>query len=140
MLQSNQKILKDWAMANEANLKAKLKEIDDRIAELNEKIELAKIVEDIEHDERFKKLIIEGYLEKEAERLFSVLVEPSSLKRDVIENIQDKLSGIRNLKQYFGVIGQNANMAPDQIAEEEAYRKEVTAYYANLPIDAETVE
>ena len=127
-------------MAGEVTLKEKLKEIDDRIAELNGHIELAKAVEALEQEPMFQKVILEGYLEKEAERLFGVLVEPSSLKRDVIENIQDKLSSIRNLKQYFGVIGQNATMAPEQIAEEEAYRKEVTAYFANKPVDAEIVE
>ncbi len=124
-------------MAEEANLKKSLEQIDNRIAELNANIALAETVERLEKNEEFIEVIINGYLEKEAERLFGVLVEPSSLKRDVLENIQDKLSAIRNLKQYFGVIGQNAVMAPEQIEEEEAYRKEVTAYFANLPQDAD---
>ncbi len=116
-----------------SNLTKQLELIDQRVGQLNEKIELAKVVERLEENEDFKTLIIDGYLEKEAERLFGVLVEPSSLKRDVLENIQDKLAAIRSLKQYFGVIGQNAHMAPSEIEEEEKYRKEVTAYFAANP-------
>ena len=56
-----------------------------------------------------------------------------------MENIQDKLSAIRNLKQYIGVMLQNAHMAPEQLDEEKAYRKELTARYANEPLDAEVI-
>ena len=118
-------------MAEEITLKEALKEVDERAEELQAKLELAEDVRELEKDERFQRVIMQGYLSDEADRLFGVLVEPSTLKRDVMENIQDKLSSIRNLKQYFGVIGQNADMAPDQIAENEAYRKEVTTYFSN---------
>ena len=117
-------------MAEEITLKEALKEVDERAEELQAKVELAECVKRLEDNEDFKKVIIGGYLDDEAKRLFGVLVEPSTLKRDIMENIQDKLSSIRNLKQYFGTIGQNAEMAPDQIAENEAYRKEVTSYFS----------
>jgi len=58
-------------------------------------------------NEDFNAVILDGYLEKESKRLFGILVEPSALKRDVIENIQDKLTAIRNIKQYFGTTLQN---------------------------------
>lgn len=118
-------------MEETSNLKEQLEAIDKRIEELENSIQAAKDLNELHEDERFKRLILDGYFEKEAERLFSVLVTPSTLKRDVIENIQDKLSSIRNLKQFFGVLLQNAHMAPEQIEEEKAYRKEVTAYHAN---------
>jgi sulfur transfer protein SufE len=118
-------------MEETSNLKKDLEQIDQRIDELKAGIELGKALEGLHEDERFKKVILDGYLEDEAKRLFGVLVTPSTLKRDVVQNIQDKLSAIRNLKQFFGVIMQNAHMAPMQIEEEEAYRKEVTAYYSD---------
>jgi len=121
-------------------LKEKLAEVDARIDELNDNIELGKALERLHENEDFQKVILEGYLDKEADRLFGVLVEPSTLKRDVMENIQDKLTAIRNVKQYFGTTLQNAAMAPDQIAEEQAFRKEVTEYYSKNPIDAEVIE
>ena len=117
-------------MAEEITLEIALKEVDDRLDELKARITLADDVRELEQNPAFQRVILKGYLDNEAERLFGVLVEPSTLKRDVMENIQDKLSAIRNLKQFFGVIGQNATMAPEQIEEEEAYRKEVTTHFA----------
>ena len=124
-------------MAETANqdMKKALQEVDDRIAELNKNIELGKAIEALHENEDFQRVILSGYLDDEAQRLFGVLVEPSTLKRDVMENIQDKLASIRNLKQYFGTSLQNAHMAPEQIAEEETYRKTVTAHYANVDGD-----
>lgn len=118
-------------MEENSNLKAHLAEIDERKAELELNVQLGKDLEELHEDERFQRVILNAYLEKEAERLFGVLVNPSTLKRDVMENIVDKTGSIRNLKQFFGVLLQNAHMAPEQIAEEEAYRKEVTASYAD---------
>ena len=118
-------------MEETSNLKEQLEAIDNRIKELEDSIQLAKDLNELHEDERFKRVILDGYFEEEAKRLFSVLVTPSTLKRDVVQNIQDKLSSIRNLKQFFGVVLQNANMAPELIEEEKAYRKEVTAYHAN---------
>lgn len=118
-------------MEENSNLKAHLAEIDERKAELELNIQLGKDLEELHEDERFQRVILNAYLEKEAERLFGVLVNPSTLKRDVMENIVDKTGSIRNLKQFFGVLLQNAHMAPEQIAEEEVYRKEVTASYAD---------
>ena len=121
-------------MENEtSNLKLKLEEIDATIAEHQKKIDLGKDLEELHEDERFQRVILGAYLDDEAKRLFSVLVEPSTLKRDVMENIVDKTSSIRNLKQFFAVMLQNADMAPQQIEDEMKFRKEVTTYHAELP-------
>jgi len=126
--------LQGWAMeVQTSNLTKQLNQVDDRLEALKLNIEKAEAVRRLEENEDFKTIILDGYLGDEAKRLFEVLVEPSTLKRDVMENIHDKLNSIRNLKQYFGVLGQNAEMAPDQIAEEEAYRKQVTKYFADNP-------
>lgn len=116
-------------MEENSNLNEKLKEVDDRIAELKKSIQLSEALEELHKNEHFKLVFLDGYFEDEAKRLFGVLVTPSTLKRDVIENIQEKLSSIRNVKQYFAVILQNAHMAPDQIVEEEEFRKKITAAF-----------
>ena len=126
--------LQGWAMeVQTSNLTKQLNQVDDRLEALKLNIEKAEAVRRLEENEDFQMIILDGYLGDEAKRLFEVLVEPSTLKRDVMENIHDKLNSIRNLKQYFGVLGQNAEMAPDQIAEEETYRKQVTKYFADNP-------
>ncbi len=119
------------------DLAEQLKLIDERIAHLKNNIKIGELIQELDKDERFKTVINEGYLDAEAKRLFEVLTEPSTLKRDVMENVMDKLSSIRNFKQYLVVQLQNANMAPEQIEEEEKYRTEVTAYFANLGSDEE---
>jgi hypothetical protein len=116
-----------------SNLTKQLNQVDDRIAALKLNIEKAEAVMRLEQNDDFKLIILDGYLGDEAKRLFEVLVEPSTLKRDVMENIHDKLNSIRNLKQYFGVLGQNSDMAPDQIVEEEDYRQQVTKYFSEHP-------
>jgi len=123
-----------WAMeVQTSNLTKQLKLVDERVDALNLNIKKAEAVMRLEENEDFKMIILDGYLDSEAKRLFEVLIEPSNLKRDVMENIHDKLNSIRNLKQYFGVLGQNSTMAPEQIEEEEAYRKQVTKYFAEHP-------
>ena len=109
-----------------SNLKEQLKEIDDRIAELEKDIEIGKALERLHENEDFQKVILDGYLEDEAKRLFELMTTPMKFKREIMENIQEKLSSIRNLKEYFAVKLQNAGFAQEQIEEEKEYRKDVT--------------
>jgi len=117
-------------MENNSNLTEELELVDSRIEELKEMIEIKEALERLHKNEDFKKIILDVYLEKEAERLFKVLITPSTLKRDTIQNIEDKLSSIRNLKQFFGVIAQNAELAPIQIEDELEFRKQITQKYS----------
>ncbi len=115
----------------ETTLKTELADIDERIDTLNKNIELGAALERLHENEDFKKVILEGYLEAEAERIFKVLVDPShNLKRDVMENLMDKLVSTRNIKQYFGTVLINAAMAPEEILNEEEYRKDTTERYS----------
>jgi hypothetical protein len=52
-----------------------------------------------------------------------------------MENIVDKFNAIRNLKQFFIVIEQNARMAPSQIEEEIQFRKDITKHYAEKDLE-----
>jgi hypothetical protein len=116
----------------ETNLKTELADIDSRIATLRKNIELGEALQKLHENEDFKNVILEGYMDDEAERIFKVLVDPShNLKRDIMENLMDKLMAIRSIKQYFGTILINAAMAPEEIANEEKYRKEVTEQHAS---------
>ena len=114
-------------MADNANLKKELKDIDNRIDTLKKNIALGKDLESLHEDERFINVILKAYLEAEAERIFGVLTDSShNLKRDVMENLMDKMTSVRNIKQFFATTLMNASMAPEEIETEEAYRLEVT--------------
>ena len=116
-------------MANKnATLQTELADIDSRIATLKKNIQLGKDLEELHEDERFQRVILGAYQDDEAERIFGVLVDPThQLKRDVMENLMDKLGAIRNQKQFFGTTLMNANMAVEGLEEEEKYRVQVNA-------------
>ena len=113
-------------MSNNDNFKEKLAEIDERIEFLQSEIDLNKDLEALHNIPEFQRVILSGYLEDEAKRIFELLTTPTSLKRDQIENLNDKLTSIRNFKGYFKQIIINATMAPEQIEDERKFRKEVT--------------
>jgi len=118
-----------------STLKEELAAIDTRVAELKENIKLGEDLVVLNENPEFMHVVLNAYMEKEAERLFGVLTTPSFLKRDVMENIMDKLTTIRNFKQFLITVIQNANMAQEQIDEEEDLRKEITARYTQGDTD-----
>lgn len=107
--------------------KLELAAIDDRIGVLKENLKLAEDLEWLHNTEQFQNVILGAYLEKESERIYGVLIDPTHrLKRDVMENLMDKLTSVRSIKQFFGTLMTNASMASEQIEEEEAHRLTVT--------------
>ena len=114
-------------MSEQDNFKEELAKIDERIETLEKNVQMGKDMKDLHEDERFKRLFVEGYFDAEETRIASLLFTPSGLKRDQMENIMDKATGIRNCKQYLATVLIDAAMAPDQIEEEKNYRAELTA-------------
>jgi hypothetical protein len=124
-------------MEETSNVKKKLAEIDERIIKLQEEKELGEALERLHENEDFIKVILHGYFETEAKRIFELLTIPTKLKRDQLENLMDKMTAIRNYKQYFQTVLINAQMAPDQIQDEENYRKELTAEESIIDTEVE---
>ncbi len=109
------------------DFKEALTEIDERIKESKMKIELGEALNKLHETPEFVDVVLNSYFEQEAQRIFGVLVEPNHLKRDVMENLMDKLTAIRNMRQFFVTTLINAETAKESIIEEERYRKEFTA-------------
>jgi hypothetical protein len=109
------------------NLKEELTNIDEQIAKLKNEIAMGEALDSLHEDERFKLIMTEGYFDEEEKRISGLLFNPTALKREQLENLMDKTTAIRNTKQYYNTIQINANMAPAQIEEEEAYRKRLTS-------------
>ncbi len=112
-----------------------LTEKEQALAEIDEGIKIAKSVikrrDDLDSlflDERFQNVILDGYLEVESKRIFELLIDPThNLKRDVMENLMDKMTSVRNVKQYFRVIKQSGNAASEQLDEAEQYRIKINS-------------
>lgn len=125
-------------MVENTNLKTKLEAVDARIEELEKNIQLGKDLEDLHNDPRFQNVILNGYMDKEADRICGVLLDPSHhLKRDVMENLMDKLTAVRSIKQYFGTVLRNAAMAPEELDTEQVYRTQVTEEDSIIDVEEE---
>jgi len=107
------------------NYDEELKKIDDRIIQLENEVKMGKALDELHEDPRFILIMQEGYFDAEEKRIAELLFNPTALKREQLENLMDKTTAIRNTKQYYNTIQINANMAPDQIKDEETYRKEL---------------
>jgi hypothetical protein len=114
-------------------LKEELRAIDKTIEKKKKAIRLGEALKELKNDPNFKLVILEGYVEAEAKRLFKILTDPSGVSPYSNEEIQLKLAAISHFKSYIGTddyvgtIEIEAERAPDEIIMEENYRDEVTA-------------
>jgi hypothetical protein len=121
---------------NDPRIQEELELCDQRIAELEEYIAMAEALERLHENEDFKKVILEGYFEKEAKRLFGLLVDAQPIKRESMENIIEMLNSIRHLKQFHRNIILNNAIAKENLEYEKEYRKKVKA--GEVDLDGET--
>jgi len=117
-------------------LKETLENIDKYIESQKEAIELGKDLEFLMNTKQFKNVVLNGYIDTEAKKLFEILIDPSGASPYTDEVIQLKLAAISDFKGYIGTedypgtIKINAKNAPYNIDREEQERTRVTAEYA----------
>lgn len=113
---------------DEINLrKEKLAEIDASIEDLKSKIEFAEAIKRLQSNPDYIKVVEEGYLACEGERISKCLLEPTYLKRDQIENMMDMMSAIRIFKTYIMFKEGDASNGQEQIEELIDFRTSVNA-------------
>jgi len=116
----------------ETNLKTTLAEIDEYIEQEKVAIKRGKQLDALLKNENFIDVVIKGYLEEEAERLFKILTSPT-VSAHQVGDIQLKLEAINHFKRYIGtkdylgMVHMRAKQAPENIQVNEDYRKQVTA-------------
>lgn len=103
-----------------------IQEIELNIQEAQEIIEMANLLDKLEQNRAFKKLILEGYMEKEAVRLTMLMAHPNLQEKDKQEAIVQELRGISSLNSYFNTVRYRASMATKAV---EANREELTELY-----------
>jgi len=119
-----------------SNLNKQLKAIDKAIEDFKSDIERGKALTRLMANQDFKDVILDGYFEAEANKLFNILVDPTGASPYSNEEIQLKLAAISHFKSYVGTtdfrgtIEMDAERAPSLLMGEEAYRNEVTADFA----------
>ena len=119
-----------------SNLKETLDKIDEVILRKKEAINRGEKLKRLMANSDFNYVILEGYKNVEAERLFKILTDPTGSSPISPEAVQMKLASISDFKgyvgtdDYLGTVMIEAMQAPDEILREEAYRKEVTATFS----------
>jgi len=116
-----------------SNLNKELKAIDEEIEGYRRDIERGKALAELKQDSRFIDVILDGYFEVEAQKLFQILIDPTNASPYSNEEIQLKLEAISHFKGYVGTssfagsIQNSAENAPGLITSAELYREEITA-------------
>ena len=119
-----------------SNLKETLEATDKYIAEQQELIERGKKLELLKQDPNFIDVIMNGYFNVEANKLFKILTNPSGLSSYSDDELRSKLNSIRDFKEYVGTADKagtveiEARNAPHNIHREEQDRLDMTARYA----------
>lgn len=79
-----------------------IKEIDRQLEELEFLIKRGEALEKLLKDENFKILILEGYYEVEAKRVFSLLTHPLTVKPEDKASYLSQLDTIKDIARYLG--------------------------------------
>lgn len=73
----------------------------------------------------FKKVVLEGYFEKEASRLVLLKADPSLQKDEDQNQIMNQINAIGYVRQYFNTIMQLGRMAERSLEADENTREEL---------------
>lgn len=113
----------------ESTLKEELAKVDAFIAEQKGYLEMGDAAAELEANPVFKKVVLEGFLQNEAERIMGALVTPGSFDKGKLDILHEKLASIRHFKEYFKMIAIQSYTAPEQIKAHEDYKVELLSKF-----------
>lgn len=87
---------------NTLNIDEQVRVIDKDLEVLEWNIKRGEALDKLMQTEEFQLVMIEGYLEIEAERVFNLLTHPLTVKPDDKNNYLSQLDTIKNLSRYLG--------------------------------------
>lgn len=101
--------------------------IEDNIKQARQIVEIGEALERLKNSRDFKKVIIEGYFEKEAVRLVHLKSDSNVQSPDMQKSINAQIDAIGAVSQYFGTVLHKASIARKAIASDEETRDEILA-------------
>ena len=118
------------------NLNETLSWIDATIATQQSAIKRFEKLKRLKENPDFQDVIMNGYINTEAKKLFEILTDPTGASPYSEEKLHRKLASISDFIGYVGSAGKGtveieAELAPGKIAKEEEERIRVTAEAAN---------
>ena len=104
-----------------------LQEIESSIKQASEFVDFGNAIERLRSNRDFKKVIMEGYFEKEAIRLVHLKADSAMQSNLNQTDIVKQMDAIGALNQFFLTKGQIARMAARSIESDEQTREELLA-------------
>lgn len=104
-----------------------LQDIEKQIADAKTFSDLGESLVRLSSNRDFRKVIVDGYLSKEAVRLVHLKADPAMQKPESQESIVRQIDAIGALSSYFRTVEFQATLAVNSIASAEAAREEILA-------------
>ena len=104
---------------------AAIQQIESNIRQAKKVVEFGDAIERLRNNKDFKKVIIEGYFEKEAIRLVHLKADSNMQSEESQKAIVAQMDAIGTLAQYLQTQGMLANMAGKVIEADEQTRDEL---------------
>jgi hypothetical protein len=104
-----------------------LAEIEANIAHAKEIVAKGAALERLKNHPDFRKVVVEGYLEREAIRLVHLKGDQHMQKPERQAGIQADIDAIGRFAAYLGSVSQFAAMAAASLEDAEAAREEIAA-------------
>ncbi len=115
-------------MSEKLNIDKQIEEIDKNLEVLEWNIARGEALDKMLSDENFKLLMIEGYLEIEANRVFGLLTHPLTIKPDDKDSYLSQLETIKNVSRYLGsdsykgtvrIVAENSKRDRDELIKQK---------------------
>ena len=106
---------------------SEIQQLDRSIQQAQKIVDLGDSLERLRNNKDFKKLISEGYFEKEAVRLVHLLSDTNMQSLEAQQSIQKQMIGVGMFHQYLQTIAIQAQMANRGLAADEQTRAELLA-------------
>ena len=104
-----------------------VQEIERNIKQAKSLVESGDALERLKGNKDFKKIILDGFFEKEAIRLVHLKADLNMQSGETQRSIVGQMDAIGTLHQYFNTILMQANQASKSIAADEEARDELLA-------------
>lgn len=102
-----------------------VRQLEQNIREAKEILEIDKALQRLTQNQDFKKVIKQGYFEKEAVRLVHLKADPQMQTEASQKSIVAQIDAIGGLLSYFRTLGFNAMQAEKAIEADEVARDEL---------------
>lgn len=114
-------------MVDSGMIKTQIEEIELNIQQAKTIVANGVALERLRNNRDFKKVIIEGYFEKEAIRLVHMKSDFNSQSAESQQDIDNDMIAIGRLSKYFNEVFRRADLASKAIESDEETREELLA-------------